>query len=162
MQMGRYCFRNRGDCFVPGGMSERVIIRFEMVNVKHEQMKQLKEKAASPDIGKQINHSEQEVEQEMKLFGLFGKREKEQPSPKPERAESLDDLDIYSGMRVEVTTFEGQLLFVAKLLGLHGQKAELRTDAGSSHADVQQLARFFAHLQTAEHSSCRVNVCSKA
>lgn len=90
-----------------------------------EQMKQLKEKAASPDIGKQINHSEQEVEHEMKLFGLFGKRAKEQPSPKPERAESLDDLDIYSGMRVEVTTFEGQLLFVAKLLGLRGQKAEL-------------------------------------
>lgn len=33
--------------------------------------------------------------------------------------------EIYSGMRVEVTAFDGRMLFVAKLVGLHGNQAEL-------------------------------------
>lgn len=61
----------------------------------------------------------------MKLFGLLGKKRKEQPSHQAEKADDLEGLEIYSGTRVEVTTMEGQLLFVAKLLGLHGDKAEL-------------------------------------
>lgn len=60
----------------------------------------------------------------MKLFGLFGKREKEPPQEAP-AAHDADAIEIYSGMRVEVTTFDGRLLFVAKLLGLHEDKAEL-------------------------------------
>ena len=59
----------------------------------------------------------------MKLFDLFGKKTKEAPSPAVE--EDGDDLEVYSGMRVEVTTMEGSLLFVAKLQGLRGSKAEL-------------------------------------
>lgn len=42
-----------------------------------------------------------------------------------ERTEELEGLGVYSGIRVEVTTPEGQLLFVAKLLGLRGDKGEL-------------------------------------
>lgn len=59
----------------------------------------------------------------MKLFKLFGKKDTEQP-PR-EQAKDENELEVYSGMRVEVTTFEGQLLFVAKLLGLREDKAEL-------------------------------------
>ena len=61
----------------------------------------------------------------MKLFDLFGRRTKEQPAQESEKADGTEDMELYSGMRVEVTTFEGRLLFVAKLLGLHGKKAEL-------------------------------------
>lgn len=61
----------------------------------------------------------------MGIFNLFGKRTKEQPPQKNDRAGEAEELDIYSGIRVEVTTAEGRLLFVAKLLGLHGDKAEL-------------------------------------
>ena len=59
----------------------------------------------------------------MSLLDLFSRRAKAQPPQ--ETKEEEDALDIYSGMRVEVTTDSGQLLFVAKLLGLHGDKAEL-------------------------------------
>ncbi|MCI8537663.1 MAG: PilZ domain-containing protein [Oscillospiraceae bacterium] len=60
----------------------------------------------------------------MNLFELFGKKAKRPPQEK-EPAEDGEALDIYSGMRVEVTTFEGELLFVAKLLGLRGNQGEL-------------------------------------
>ena len=59
----------------------------------------------------------------MGFFNLFGKKTKE-PQPQ-ESASAGEELEAYSGMRVEVTTFEGQLLFVAKLLGLHEDKAQL-------------------------------------
>lgn len=61
----------------------------------------------------------------MRLFGLFGKKEKVQPSPEAEETNDAEELEIYSGLRVEVTTFDGRLLFVAKLLGLHGNQGEL-------------------------------------
>lgn len=61
----------------------------------------------------------------MKLFGLFGRKAKEQPFHETEKEEHAGGIEIYSGIRVEVTTLEGQLLFVAKLLGLHGDEAEL-------------------------------------
>ena len=61
----------------------------------------------------------------MSLLDFFGRRAKAQPIPAPEETSKADELEIYSGMRVEVTTPEGQLLFVAKLLGLNGDRAEL-------------------------------------
>lgn len=58
----------------------------------------------------------------MGLFDLFKrgakKQEAENPPDKPE-------VEIHSGMRVEVTTHEGQLLFVAKLMYPRGSTAEL-------------------------------------
>ncbi len=58
----------------------------------------------------------------MRLFNLFG-RKTDAPPQKAEHDE--DELEIYSGMRVEVTAFDGRMLFVAKLMGLHGDQAEL-------------------------------------
>lgn len=61
----------------------------------------------------------------MSLLKLFSKRGKERPPQESKDVNDAEELDIYSGMRVEVTTDAGQMLFVAKLLGLHGEKAEL-------------------------------------
>lgn len=60
----------------------------------------------------------------MGLLDLFRKRAQESPASvvKPD---PIEDLEAYSGMRVEVTTFEGCLLFVAKLQRLRGGMAEL-------------------------------------
>lgn len=60
----------------------------------------------------------------MKLFHLFGKKA-DTPPREPEASNDPEELDIYSGMRVEVTTASGLMLFVAKLLGLHGSQGEL-------------------------------------
>ncbi len=59
----------------------------------------------------------------MSLFGIFGKKAKGNPPREPERAE---EADLFSGMRVEVTTLDGELLFAAKMRGLRGERAELR------------------------------------
>lgn len=61
----------------------------------------------------------------MNLLNLFNKKAKGQRPQEGKQADSTEGLDIYSGMRVEVTTDKGQVLFVAKLLGLNGNKAEL-------------------------------------
>lgn len=61
----------------------------------------------------------------MSLLELFRKRAKERPPQENKDTNGTEELDIYSGMRVEVTTAAGQILFVAKLMGLHGDKAEL-------------------------------------
>ena len=61
----------------------------------------------------------------MSLLELFRKRAKERPPQEDKDTNGTEELDIYSGMRVEVTTAAGQILFVAKLMGLHGKKAEL-------------------------------------
>lgn len=58
----------------------------------------------------------------MKLRSLFGRKTN---APPPEIETDEDELEIYSGMRVEVTAFDGRMLFVAKLMGLHGNQAEL-------------------------------------
>lgn len=58
----------------------------------------------------------------MKIINLFGKKPDALP---PEVEHEEDELEIYSGMRVEVTAFDGRMLFVAKLMGLNGNQAEL-------------------------------------
>lgn len=61
----------------------------------------------------------------MKLFNIFGKKVNEQPFREDEKAERSEELTAYSGIRVEVTDNDGRMLFVAKLLGLCGSRAEL-------------------------------------
>lgn len=63
----------------------------------------------------------------MWLFDLFGKGDKEQQTEneKDQEAGSYEELRAYSGMRVEVTTFDGRLLFVAKLTNLWKNQANL-------------------------------------
>lgn len=76
----------------------------------------------------------------MKLFDIWRKRAEETPAQKNEKAAEEESLDIYSGMRVEVTTDAGQILFVAKLMGLHGKKAELHQYSESEIAkDVETI-----------------------
>lgn len=58
----------------------------------------------------------------MKLFNLFGRKT---DAPPQEAENNEDELEIYSGMRVETTAVDGRMLFVAKLMGLHGSQAEL-------------------------------------
>lgn len=59
----------------------------------------------------------------MGFLNLFKKHEKEKlAAVKPD---PIADLEAYSGMRVEVTSFDGRLLFVAKLQRLRGSVAEL-------------------------------------
>ena len=60
----------------------------------------------------------------MNLFHLFG-RKSDAPPQTSGKETGRDDLEIYSGMRVEVTDFGGRFLFVAKLMGLRGDQAEL-------------------------------------
>lgn len=67
----------------------------------------------------------------MGLFGLFGKNAGKAPAPVEPKEES-SGLEHYAGMRVEVTSPDGQLLFVAKLLGLQGTQAELHQTTASS------------------------------
>ena len=61
----------------------------------------------------------------MSLLEFFRKRAKERPPQEDKDTNGTEKLDVYSGMRVEVTTAAGQILFVAKLMDLHGDKAEL-------------------------------------
>lgn len=62
------------------------------------------------------------TERNMSLFSLLGKKEIKEPSYAEKTAEGIK---IRSGMRVEVVSDAGQLLFVAMLLGVHGKKGEL-------------------------------------
>lgn len=64
----------------------------------------------------------------MGLFGLFGKKNKKNQVPEhisPDENLNTEDLTEYSGMRVEISTFEEQILFIAKLMNVHGNTAEL-------------------------------------
>lgn len=72
----------------------------------------------------------------MKLFNLFGNRATKPPREAKEE-NNEEELDIYSGMRVEVTSCDGRLLFVAKLMGLHGNQAELHQYSEAAISQVE-------------------------
>ncbi|MEY8311967.1 PilZ domain-containing protein [Oscillospiraceae bacterium 42-9] len=61
----------------------------------------------------------------MRLFNLFGKKNEKQPPKESGQKETAEEREIYSGMRVEVTDQNDNMLFVAKLQGLRGEQAEL-------------------------------------
>lgn len=81
----------------------------------------------------------------MSLFHVFSKKGKGQLPPVSKEADRTQKLEIYSGMRAEVSTDTGQILFVAKLMGIHGDKAELHqycesrmlADTQSIHAGIR-------------------------
>lgn len=73
----------------------------------------------------------------MNLFNLFGKKA-DAPPPKAEQTGEAEELDIYSGMRVEVTDLDGRMLFVAKLMGLHGNQAELHAYSKSAVSQTEE------------------------
>lgn len=80
----------------------------------------------------------------MSLFHFWGKKQ-DAPPKEAEKAAAEKELDIYSGMRVEVTTDAGQVLFVAKLLMPHGNRVELHQYLG---ADIPEDAEpIHAHIR---------------
>ena len=62
-----------------------------------------------------------EGDTDMGVLNLFRKKAR----PERKAAQSEPEPEIYSGMRVEVTNFDGRLLFGAKLANLQGTRAEL-------------------------------------
>ena len=60
----------------------------------------------------------------MALFDKF-KKKAPPPPPPPKPAQDSEDVSAYSHMRVEVTTKDGQMLFVAKLMYPQRHTAEL-------------------------------------
>ena len=61
----------------------------------------------------------------MGLFDKLKKKAPEPPPPPPKPADTSEDVSVYSHMRVEVTTKDGQMLFVAKLMYPQQHTAEL-------------------------------------
>ena len=68
----------------------------------------------------------------MGLFGLFGKSPRQREAEASRRRAEMEDLEIYSGMRVEVTSQDGRMFLTAKLLTLRGDRIQLQpyTDCG--------------------------------
>ncbi len=62
----------------------------------------------------------------MGLFGLFGKSPKQREEEESQRRAKEEDLEVYSGMRVEVASDDGRMFLVARLTGLRGDRAQLR------------------------------------
>ena len=58
----------------------------------------------------------------MKLFKFPGTKAAPQ---KTDPSSNLEEIELYAGLRVEVTNAAGRMLFVAKLLGLHENQGEL-------------------------------------
>ena len=59
-------------------------------------------------------------------MGMFDHFKKKAPPPPPSKpAQDSEDVSVYSHMRVEVTTKDGQMLFVAKLMYPQQHTAEL-------------------------------------
>lgn len=73
----------------------------------------------------------------MKLFKLFGKKTGARPQ-EVEKESDEDAQEIYPGMRVEVTAMDGRMLFVAKLMGLHGNQAELHQYLEAAISQVEE------------------------
>ena len=72
----------------------------------------------------------------MGLFERLKKKPAVPPPPPPKPAQDSEDVSVYSHMRVEVTTKDGQMLFVAKLMCRQRHTAELHQ---YSEADVPLL-----------------------
>lgn len=68
----------------------------------------------------------------MGLFGLFGKSPKQREEEASQRRAREEDLEVYSGMKVEVTSDDGRMFLFAVLSGLRGDRAQLKPATGGS------------------------------
>ena len=68
----------------------------------------------------------------MGLFDAFRKSPKEKRVEESRKRAMKEDLEVYSGMRVEVTSGDGRVFLVAKLLELRGDRAQLEPGADGS------------------------------
>lgn len=71
----------------------------------------------------------------MALFGLFGKGSGKQ-AREPEKPE--EDLELYSGLQVDVISIGGQPLFTARLLGVRGDSGQLSQSPGTPQLRVPE------------------------
>lgn len=62
----------------------------------------------------------------MGLFAKFRKTAKQTEEEAAIERARKEDLEIYSGMRVEVTSTDGRMFLVARLSGLRGDRAQLK------------------------------------
>ncbi len=82
----------------------------------------------------------------MKLLSLFGKKPDASP-PESEKENDVEKLGIYTGMRVEVIGFDGRILFVAKLMGLHRNQAELYQYSESAVSQEEEKEPFAVKIR---------------
>ena len=68
----------------------------------------------------------------MGLFDAFRKSSKERRVEEAHRRAMKEELEVYSGMRVEATSADGRVFFVARLLELRGDRAQLEPGADGS------------------------------
>lgn len=68
----------------------------------------------------------------MGLFDAFRKSGKEKRAEEAHKRAMREDLEVYSGMRVEVTSGDGRVFLVARLLDLRGDRAQLEPGADGS------------------------------
>lgn len=68
----------------------------------------------------------------MGLFGLFGKTVKQTEEAAAAERARREDLEVYSGMRVEVTSEDGRMFLAARLLALRGDRAQLKLSTEGS------------------------------
>lgn len=93
----------------------------------------------------------------MRLFGQFGKDGKGQQSQTEKNKKEKDQAKIstYSGMRVEVTDSDGSLLFVAKLVNLRKDQAELQQYSETEFSKA--ILRRYTEEQSQEPSTGKGN-----
>lgn len=68
----------------------------------------------------------------MGLFDAFRKSPSEKRAEETHKRAMREDLEVYSGMRVEVTSRDGRIFLVAKLVDLRGDRAQLEPGANGS------------------------------
>lgn len=77
----------------------------------------------------------------MGLLDLFKRKSRNGKAEGEEPPETGADLEIYSGIRVEVTSFEGRLLFVARLRNVRGNTGELYQYSESEVSEIEEPVR---------------------
>lgn len=66
------------------------------------------------------------------MLGLFGKSRRERETEAALKRAHIEDLEVFSGMRVEVTVEDSKLFLMAVLVGLRGDRAYLKPLSDSS------------------------------
>lgn len=73
----------------------------------------------------------------MKPFKLF--RKKTDKAPEKDGAKATAEMEMYAGMRVEVTGMDGRFLFIAKLAGMRGDTAQLHLRSETAFTPEEPL-----------------------
>ena len=60
------------------------------------------------------------------MFGLFGKSRREKETEAALKQAQIEDMEVFSGMRVEVSADDNKLFLMAVLVGLRGDRAFLK------------------------------------